>query len=79
MGRKASFQKSIRMKRGVSRVVVYYVLPVAEDVEKGTAVRVHRLFCEEKEIRGMLVQLREYIGQERAIGACFLGVNSEDF
>jgi hypothetical protein len=33
LGRKASFRKSIRMKWGVSRMVVYPVLPVAEDVE----------------------------------------------
>ena len=33
LGRKASFRKYLRMKRGVSRVVVYHVLPDAEDVE----------------------------------------------
>ncbi len=33
LGRKASFRKSLRMKWGVSRVMVYPVLPVAEDVE----------------------------------------------
>ena len=33
LDRKASFRKSLRMKWGVSRVVVYHVLLVAEDVE----------------------------------------------
>ncbi len=33
LGKKASFRKSLRMKWGVSRVVVYLVLPVVEDVE----------------------------------------------
>ncbi len=33
LGRKASFRKFFRIKRGVSRVVVYPVPPVAEDVE----------------------------------------------
>ncbi len=79
LGRKASFRKSLRMKWGVSRVVVYPVLPVAEDVEKGTPVRVHRRLREEKEIWGVVVQLCDYIGQGRTIGARFLGVNSDEF
>ena len=33
LGRKASFRESLRVKRGVSRVVMYFVLPVAECVE----------------------------------------------
>ncbi len=67
------------MKWGVSRVVVYPVLPVAEDVKLGTTVWVHRRLREEKEVWGVVVQLCDYIGQGRTISACFLGVNSDEF
>ena len=33
LGREASLREAIRVKRGVDRVVVYSVLPVAEYVE----------------------------------------------
>jgi hypothetical protein len=46
---KSGFRKAVRSKRGVGRVVVYLIAPVAERVEKGPTMWVHWCFRKEKQ------------------------------
>ncbi len=78
MGREASLREAIRVKRGVDRVIVDSILPVAEYMEWGTTVWVHRCLREKEKVRGVCVHHGDQICQRRTIGACFLGVNSEE-
>ena len=41
----AGFRKAVRLERGVGRVVVYYVAPIAERVEKGPTTWVQWDLC----------------------------------
>ncbi len=51
----ACFREAVRLERGVGRVVLYLVAPIAERVEEGPAMWVHWCLRKEKKIRGVLV------------------------
>ena len=55
----ADFRKAVRLERGVGRVVVYLVAPVAEHLEKGPTMGWQWGLREEEIIRGVLVQNRD--------------------
>jgi len=55
MGGEAGFRETVRLERGVGRVVVYPVALIAERVEKGPTMWVHWCLRKEKKIRGVLV------------------------
>ena len=44
----AGFQEAVRLKRGVGRVLVYLVAPIAERGEKGPTMWVHSCLRKEK-------------------------------
>ena len=75
----AGFRKAVRLERGVGRMVVYHVAPIAERVEKGPTMWVEWGLCEEEEIRGVLVQHRDDVDHGGAVGPCLLSVYGEEF
>ena len=75
----AGFRKVVRLERGVGRVVVCPIAPIAERVEKGPTMWVQWGLCEEEKIRGVLVQRRDDVDQGGAVGPCLLSVDGEEF
>ncbi len=73
------FWEAVRLERGVGRVVVYPIAPTAEHLEKGPTMRGHWGLCEEKEVRGVLVQHRNDVNQRGAVGRCLLSVDGKEF
>ncbi len=51
----AAFREVVRLERGVGRVVVYPVAPIAERVEEGPTRWVHWCLRKEKKIQGVMV------------------------
>jgi len=75
----AGFRKAVRLGRGVGRVVVYFVAPIAERLEQGPTIWMHRGLCEEDEVRGILVKHRDDVDQRGVVGPCLLSVDGEEF
>ncbi len=55
LSKKAGFRQPLRMEWGLRRMMVDFVLLVAEYVELGTTVWVHWCLRDEKEVRGVMV------------------------
>jgi hypothetical protein len=45
------FRKAVRLRRGVEKMVMCFVAPIAERVEEGPTVWVQMRLCEEEEVR----------------------------
>ncbi len=75
----AGFWEAVRLERGVGRVVVYHVAPIAKHMEEGPTMWGQWGLCEEKTVRGVLVQHCRNVSQRRAVGPSLLGVDGEEF
>ncbi len=75
----AGFREAVCLERGVGRVVVYPIAPIAEHVEKGPTMWGQWGLCEEKKVRGVLVHHRNDVNQRRAVGPCLLSVDGNEF
>ncbi len=75
----AGFRKAVRLERGVSRMTVYPIAPIAERLEKGPTMWGQRGFCGEKEIRVVVVQHRNDVDKGGAVGPRLLNVYGKEF
>ena len=74
----AGFTKAVRLERGVGRMIVYPVAPIAERLEKGPTMWGQRCFCEEEKIRGVVVHHRNDVSQGEAVGPRLLKVYGKE-
>ena len=72
------FRKAVRLERGVGRVVVYPVAPVAERLKKGPTMGGQWGLREEENIWGVLVQHRDDVDQRGTVGPRFFCVYGEE-
>ena len=79
MAGEVGFREADQLERGVGRVVVYPIAPIAEHMEKGPTMWGQWGLCEEKKVRAVLVQHRDDVNQRGVVSPCLLSVDGKEF